>query len=372
MRILFNNNVLSGLLSFREDVINHFIDCGHEVVLVAPPEQDANIQKRLPLQAKYIPVRIYNGSVNPLNDIKYFRDLKRIFAQERPDYVFNYTAKPVIYGSLVCKLLGIQNTAMLPGLGYTFIKNSLPAKIGFRLYRYAMKYPEHLLFLNKENIDTVTRIKFCDPKKIIWLKGGEGVNLNKYVFTDNTSDNTIFLFIARLLKEKGYHEFVAAAREVKTQYPDVRFLVAGGLSLNSPDHVTEQELNNDIEEGFVEYLGNVNDMMKLYKTPGVVVAIPSYYSEGLNRSLMEACSAGKPIITTDKPGCRETVIDEQNGYIVGQRDVNSLVSAMIRYIGLPAGEKKSMSLASRKLAEEEFDVKKVIAVYDAIINGVNH
>ena len=369
MKILFNNNVLSGLLSFREDVIKHFIDKGHEVVLVTPYTEDERLLKRIPSKAKHLQIGMARDSMNPIHDFKYFFRLLKIFREEKPDYVFNYTIKPNIYGSLACRLTRIPSTAMLAGLGYTFSHKDFASKIGRTLYRFALRFPQFVFFLNKDNVETAKQIKLCNSKKIIWLEGGEGVNLNKYGFHDNSCQEIKFLFIARLIKEKGYYEYVSAAQEIKKQYPNVYFLVAGGLSLTSPGHVTKQELDNDIQNGAIEYLGNVNDMPALYAQPGICVVIPSYYSEGLNRSLMEACSAGKPIITTDMPGCRETVVEGKNGYLVFPKDVKGLTNAINNYLKLSEAERKSMSLASRKMAEDKFDVKKVIAIYDYIIDS---
>lgn len=369
MKILFNNNVLSGLLTFREDVIKHFIDQGHEVVLVTPYTDDERLLKRIPSKAKHLQIDMARDSMNPIHDLKYLFRLLKIFRKEKPDYVFNYTIKPNIYGSLACKLTGVSSTAMLAGLGYTFSHKGIAAKVGRTLYRFALKFPQHVLFLNRNNVEVAKHIHLCKTDKIIWLEGGEGVNLNKYGFHDNSSHEIKFLFIARLIREKGYYEFVSASQEIKKQYPDVHFLVAGGLSLTSPGHVTKQELENDIQNGAIEYLGNVNDMPALYKQPGICVVIPSYYSEGLNRSLMEACSAGKPIITTDMPGCIETVVDGKNGYLVRPKDLKSLTNAINKYLTLSEDERKSMSLASRKMAEDKFDVEKVIAIYDSIIES---
>lgn len=369
MKILFNNNVLSGLLSFREDVIMHFIDLGHEVVLVTPLTEDEQLLKRIPSKAKHLQIGMERDSMNPIHDIKYFFRLIKLFRKEKPDYVFNYTIKPNIYGSLACRLTGIPSTAMLAGLGYTFSHKGIAAKVGRTLYRFALRFPQHVLFLNRGNVEVAKRVHLCKSDKIIWLEGGEGVNLTKYGFHDNSSQEIKFLFIARLIKEKGYYEYVSAAREIKKQYPNVHFLVAGGLSPTSPGHVTKQELDNDIQSGAIEYLGNVSDMPALYAQPGICVVIPSYYSEGLNRSLMEACSAGKPIITTDMPGCRETVVDGKNGFLVYPKDVKSLTNAINKYLTLSEDERNSMSLASRKLAEDKFDVEMVVSIYDSIIES---
>ena len=154
---------------------------------------------------------------------------------------------------------------------------------------------------------------------------------------------------------------------VKKRYPEARFQVIGEYDLGYPRAVTEEQVVNDVSEGVVEYLGTTNDMRQYYRQPGYVICIPSYYSEGLNRSLMEGCSAGKPIITTDHPGCREMVVDGVNGYMVPPKDSKALAEAMMRYLGLSPEARQSMSMKSRELAERRFDVNHVIEVYDRIV-----
>lgn len=367
-KILFCNNLLSGMLQFRADIIEHFINKGWEAVVVTPPERDEEVVDEIPKGAKFITIQTNRTSTNPLNDIKYFLSLLHIFKEERPNYVINYTIKPNIYGAMAAKLLGIPCTDMMAGLGYTFTNNKLSSKIARTLYRIGLKCSQHLLLLNEENVKAVKRLKMCNPEKIIWMKGGEGVDLNRFSFFDNTSKDVSFFFIGRLIEEKGYNEFVAAARIVKQKYPDVNFLVLGGYDLNYPKHISKEQIQHDSDEGTIEYLGTTNDMLSMYRRKGIVTCIPSYYSEGLNRSLMESCAVGKPIITTDHPGCRETVVDGENGYLVPVKDVDSLAKAMIKYIELSDEDKQRMSKASRRHAEDVFGIDKVIKVYDGIVD----
>ncbi len=367
MKLLFNNNVLSGLLQFRGDIIEHYIGLGHEVVLIAPRTEDASLLKRVPNGAKLHQINMERDSVSPLNDLKYLNQLIKILRTERPDYVFNYTIKPNIYGSIACKLLGIPCTSMLAGLGYSFSHNNITAKLARALYRFALRFARHVIFLNEGNVNTARETNLCNPKKMIWLKGGEGVNLKTYNYTDNASNQNLFLFIARLIKEKGYCEFVEAAKLIKEENPSARFLVAGGFSPTYPSHITKEEIERDVKNGIIEYLGVIKDMPALYATPGIAVVIPSYYSEGLNRSLMEACAVGKPIITTRIAGCQETVLDGKNGFLVEPKSVEELYEAIKKYISLPQETKNDMSVASRQLAEEKFDINNVITVYDEIL-----
>ena len=370
MKILFNNNNTFGLTTFRIDIIQHFLKEGHEVVLVCPVRKIDNL-KKFPADAKLIPINANRASTSISDNFSYLRQLYRIFKEEKPDYIFNYTIKPNIYGAIAAKLQGIPNTCMLAGLGYAFSHNDASSRIARGLYRISMKCTQHIMILNESNFNTLLEKRLCSKDKIIWLKGGEGVNIDKYPFYDNDAQDITFMFIARMIAEKGYRIFVEAAKIIKQRYSQVRFQAIGTFADGSPDaesNITREEVDQDVKNGYIEYLGTFSNMLEVYNRPGTVITIPSYYSEGLNRSLMEACSCGKPIITTNIYGCKETVEDGVNGFLVEPKNVQSLVDAISCYIELSQEEKRQMSLESRKLAQSRFDVNNVIAVYDDIIS----
>lgn len=368
-KILFCDNTLWGLINFRGDVISYFKNSGAEIVLVAPEKEDEQMRISIPAGVKYIPIKMGRTTTNPFNDIRYFFRLLRIMLSERPDYVFNYTIKPNIYGTVSARIVGSHTTAMMAGLGYTFKNDTLSARIARVLYKFGLHFTHHLLLLNTENMATVKAKKLCNEDKIILLDGGEGVNLSRFVFKDNKSDVVTFLFIGRVLWDKGYDEFSKAARIVKAKCPEVRFQVLGSLDPSYPKSVPVQRVKSDERDGIIEYVGFTNDMKSVYARKGLVITLPSYYGEGMNRSLMEACASGKPIITTDIAGCRELVVDGVNGFIVKPKDEKALACAMLEYLGLPDGMKEQFSLNSRKLAEKRFDVKNVVSVYADIVGG---
>lgn len=366
-KILFCNNLLSGMLLFRRDIIQHFKEQGKAIVLVViKSEADEKYLEEL-IGIKVYTIDVSRTSTNPLNDLRFFSSFWKILGKEKPDYVFNYTIKPNIYGAIACRLRGIPCTDMMAGLGYTFTNNNLSSKIARTLYRIGLACAQHLFLLNEENVQAVKKLKLCNDKKIIWLKGGEGVNLNHYQYFNNETQSITFLFIARLIEEKGYRQFVRAAKIIREKYPDVQFHVVGEYDFTYPKAISKEEVEKDVEDGYIKYMGVTTNMLDFYSRPGYIICIPSYYSEGLNRSLMEGCAVGKPIITTEHWGCKEMVIDGKNGYIVPKQDVAALANAMEKYILQPTAEKNAMSLNSRKWAEKQFDVKIVIAEYEKIL-----
>lgn len=366
MKILFCDNTLWGLVNFRGDVIRHFMERGCDIVLVAPEKEDSQMRTDRPVGVKYIPVSMKRTATNPVSDFAYFVQLCRIMRSEKPDFVFNYTIKPNIYGSIAARLNRCRTTAMMAGLGYIFKANTLKARFARSLYKLGLRCTDRLMLLNSDNYKFVVDRRFCSREKVVLLDGGEGVNLDKFRVYDNASDKVVFLFIGRLSWDKGYDEFSKAARIVKDKFPDACFKLLGSLDPAYPKSVPLERVRQDERDGVVEYMGFTRDMDAVYSRKGIVVVLPSYF-EGMNRSLMEACASGKPIITTDIGGCREMVDDGVNGYLVKPRDAASLADAMIRYASLSAEEKENFSANSRKLAERRFDVRNVISVYDGIV-----
>lgn len=363
-KILFCDNVLWGLVNFRGSVIRHFVQQGDEVVLVAPQDDESIMKVDIPEGVRYIPVRLNRCSRNPFTDLIYCAHLYRIYRKEHPDYIFHYTIKPNVYGSIAARLAGINCTGMVAGLGYGLLGDGMLSRLLAVMYRYAFKYVSSIFVLNKFNYQYLLDHKFCTSAQLRLFKGGEGVDLSAYPYVREESGSpVVFLMVGRVLYDKGYREYVQAAKIVKQQYPDVRCQLLGMLDETYPAHVDEEELKRDVEEGTIEYLASTNDVMQYLGRSGVVVVLPSYF-EGLSRSLMEACAVGRPIIATDISGCRETVDEGKNGFLVKVKDSSSLAEGMLRYLSLSDAEKQAFSRHSRKKAEETFDVRQVIKEYE--------
>lgn len=366
MKILFCDNSLHGQLNFRGEVIKEYASLGCQVVLVSPPDQEfkwdiANV--------KYLPITLHRTKKNPITEICYFFKLLKIYAHERPNYIFHYSIKPNIYGTLAAKMCQIPSTAAITGLGYMFSGNGLGAKFARTLYKFALSFSEYVFVLNKGNKQYLQELNIVSSHKIMLLSGGEGVNLDRFKpSTGIRTDKVIFLMIARPLYDKGYSEYVTAAKKIKERYKNVEFELLGQMDLVYPDHVPEDIVMKDHDNGVINYLGFSTNVIPIIEKASCIV-LPSYH-EGLSRSLMEAIAMGKPVITTDISGCRETVDDGKNGYLVPPKNAIALKDAFENFLNLSETEREEMGKCSRVKAEKEFDIKHVIDVYRKITASV--
>lgn len=367
MRILFCSNTLRGFCNFRLDVVTHLIGKGNEAVIVYPHKKgDEDILKTLPAGCRAVACSLSPNGKSLLQDVRYFFGLLRVFGQEKPDVVFNYTVKPNIYGGIVAKIKGIPSVAVVPGLGYVFARKGTIGAVLRRFYLMGLHLAQSVFVLNSSDRDCLVRAGLKE-EKVVLLDGGEGVNLNRYPFSEGRYQSPRFLMISRLLYTKGYREFVTVAKGVKDSYPEVRFEIAGALSETNPAAVQQSIVQADEQAGCIRYLGYIEDIAKELADPDTVVVLPSYYKEGMNRSLMEACSCGRPVITTNLPGLKELVSDGENGYLAEPGNPDSLYEKIVAFLELPAAQRIQMGHRSRELAESRFDVESVKTVYEKTI-----
>lgn len=369
MKIVFCDNRLGGLLGFRRDIILHFVEQGYEVTLVAPKATTNwdKVGKVIPC-VKIVTVPMAPNGLNPIMDLRTLLAYRTVFRKIKPDIIFTYTIKPNIYAGLAAKWLHIPCVSMLAGLGYMFAGNNPLRRMILRFYKWGISSSKRVMVLNKPNYDQILERNMVEAERLILLPGGEGVNLSDYApQPTNYTNNITFLMVSRVLYDKGYTEFVQAAKVIRSKEHRVRFEILGPLAYDSPMGVEDSVFENDRTAGHFRYLGVTNDVAEFVGRPNVVVVVPSKYGEGLNRSLMEACAIGRPIITTDIPGCRETVEEGKNGFLVPKGDTAKLIKAIKRFIALSEDEKRAMAAYSHQLAKERFDVQDVIKVYDQII-----
>lgn len=364
MKIVVVGTAASSVIGFRSDLIRSLVKQGHIVSAFATDYSD---QQRIIVRsmgAEPIDYAFNRTGLNAFRDIKDTLTLAKQIKAIKPDLVFSYFAKPVVFGTLAARLAGVpRRIAMLEGLGFTFTEqpNGLPFKtklicsVQVFLYRLAFPLLDHIVFLNPDDpIDLVEKYKL--KVKQVSVLGGIGLNLSDYPYSVPEVQPVRFIFIGRLLAEKGINEYIAAARLVKQQYPKAEFVVLGGLDEANPGGLTQQQLNSLIEHDIVIYPGHVDNVQEWLANSSVFV-LPSY-REGVPRSTQEAMAIGRAVITTDVPGCRETVVDGVNGFIVPPWSAAALADKMIRFIEQPELIER-MGKESYRIAQEKFDAHKV-------------
>lgn len=362
MKIVLIGTVASSFYGFRVDLIRTLLEKGHVVYAFTSKYNAEDLKKIEQLGAVPVVYNLNRGGLNPLLDIIAMYRLSKKIKEIRPDVVFSYFSKPVIFGTLAAKIAKVPYVVgMLEGLGYTFTeqpdgiskKTQLIKKIQVFLYKIALPQLDQLIFLNPD-----------DPKDLleeydivvnnVEILGGIGLNLKDYPYQplSNIHLPLKFLFIGRLLKEKGIYEFVKAAKLVKKIYPDTKFTVLGAIDHHNLGALQETELNTLISSNIIQYSGHVSNI-KEWIVDSHVFVLPSY-REGVPRSTQEAMAIGRAIITTDVPGCRETVVDGVNGFLVSKWNPEALAEKMIYFIENQE-QIKIMGKESYYIAKEKFD-----------------
>lgn len=363
-KICIISNSTSSILIFRKHFIKFLIHRGFEVFCLSI---DYTIESKKDVQALgAIPIdyKLSRGGLNPIIDGISIIKLSKLLKKIDPDIVFSTFSKPVIYGTLAAKKAGVRNiVGMIEGLGYFFTEqpngttpfNYFVRSIQIILYKIALPKLHKLVLLNFDDYNDLLK-KYHINVKRPYILGGIGLNLNEYKFSKPPIKKVSFLFIARLLKEKGIYEFMSAAKSLKIKYPNVEFKIAGSFDTENPGSLKPTELEHYIISGIVTYLGFVKDVTPVISNSSVFV-LPSY-REGVPRSTQEAMAIGRPVITTNVPGCKETVIDGYNGFLTKKWDVNELIKKMIHFIENPSSIEE-MGYNSYKMALEKYDGDKV-------------
>lgn len=361
-RVLVLGGIARSLLNFRGALLEALVRHGHRVVACAPGHDDDVARALASIGVDYRPTPIERASLNPIADLRTVASLTRLMRDVQPDVFFGYTIKPVIYGSLAARFAGVpRRYAMITGLGYAFGQGGLGRRALARLvgvmYRAGLRGSPAVFFQNPDDVALFQALGIVDEEQAV-LVNGSGVDLEHFAPAPISRRPPSFLLIARLIREKGILEYVEAARLVKRSHPQATFRLVGPLDSN-PTAVSENELAAWRREGVVEYLGKLDDVRPAIAASSVYV-LPSFYREGTPRSVLEAMAMGRPVITTDAPGCRETVIEGENGFLVPPRDPAALAEAMSRFLEQPELASR-MGAASRQIAEARYDVHKVNA-----------
>lgn len=357
-RVAVFGSLPESLINFRGPMLKAMVAAGHEVHAVSPTCSSELIDALAAIGVRHHAVPLSRTGMNPLRDLSTVIALLPLLRSLRPDHLLAYTIKPVIYGGIAARLAGVPFFAMITGLGYTFAgqggKARLLGQLARILYRLALAGARRVFFQNADNLAVFRRYNLLGSDDQAVLIAGSGIDLARYAEAPLPAAPH-FLMIARLLRDKGVVEYVEAARQVKARYPQARFRLAGWLDDN-PAAISRGELDGWVQEGVVEYLGLLADVRPALQDCAVYV-LPSYH-EGMPRTVLEAMAMGRPVITTDVSGCRETVQDGENGLLVPAADAAALAAAMLRILAQPE-RIPVMGQASRRLAESRFDVDKV-------------
>lgn len=352
------------LVKFRGPLLQALVTRGLDVHVAAPDLADVP-EIRAELEALGIALHeigLNRTGTNPVADLATVAELWGLMRRIRANYVLGYTIKPVIYGSLAAWLAGVHNRfALVTGLGYAFTgeasgKRGLLRKLIQRLYRFGLSKSRKVFFQNPDDEALFRQLGLLQAKIPSCVVNGSGVDVADYALAP-LPEKPVFLLIARLLGDKGVREYAQAALKVKAQYHSARFRLVGWIDDN-PDAIGQQELDKWISAGAVEFLGKLADVRPAISECAVYV-LPSY-REGTPRTVLEAMAMGRPVITTEAPGCRETVTDGDNGFLVPVKAVDQLAAAMIRFIENPELVIR-MGQRSRQVAEQKYDVHRVNA-----------
>ena len=353
------------VINFRRNLIND-LQCNSMDVHVLIPRLSSIDNDAIRKKIEAIGVTIHEVHLNRTGlklilDFIAFMHIVITLWKIKPDYILSYTIKPVIYGTLAAKMVGIKHRfALITGLGSVF--NEGKSKGGRFLlfivkcmYKVSLLSAEKVFFQNPDDMELFRKCKIASTLQSCVINGS-GVDLDYYKFS-NPPSKISFLLLARLLNSKGVRIYFEAAQAIKSIYPDIEFSLAGEIDNLNNDSISRDELDSWIKGKIINYYGQLPDVRTAIANCGIYV-LPSFYREGVPRSILEAMSIGRAIITTNTPGCRETVVDGENGYLIAPQSVSKLVEAMMKFVNRPETI-RTMGVKSRGVAKEKYDVHKV-------------
>jgi len=363
--IAITSNTSWYLYNFRKNTILALIKQGYSVIAIAP--EDEYSIKLSELGCEFVHINIDQGGTNPILDIQTFFYFYHIYRKYKIDVALNFTPKNNIYSTLAASLNGTKSINNIAGLGILFINESITSKIVRFLYKISQSKASKLFFQNEDDRQLFLENKITTTVETDRLPGS-GVDLSRFIVSPTLDDGNVrFLLIARMLYDKGIQQYVDAARTLKQKYGDnVELCLLGFLDVDNPSAVSKQDMQSWVDEGIVNYLGTSDNVEQEIAKIDCMV-LPSYYREGVPKSLLEAGAMGKPIVTTDNVGCRETVDDGINGFLCEPRSSESLTEKLELIINMTHQERLAMGEKSSMKIESEFDERIVINKYlDAI------
>ncbi|MFO7654400.1 MAG: glycosyltransferase family 4 protein [Candidatus Krumholzibacteriia bacterium] len=359
-RVLVVASYTPSLINFRGPLLRELKRRGHEVVACSPDPDDVSLAELAAMGIRLSTYPLDRAGFDLVADLRTSRALLAIMRSERPDHVLAYTVKPVVYGCLAARRARVPAIhALITGLGTAFQGRGLRRRaltvVVSALYRRALAGCTRIFFQNPDDRDLFVERRLVDPDRAVVVPGS-GIDLDHFAPVPVAVQPPVFLMVTRLIAEKGVREYAEAAARVRSVHPDAVFRLVGYFE-DHPGAISRRELDAWSEAGVIDYCGPATDV-RPHLAAASVYCLPSYYREGVPRSVLEALAVGRPVITTDAPGCRETVRHGENGFLVPVRDAAALAAAMNRFCVEPQLVSR-MGAASRRLAEERFDVHQV-------------
>lgn len=365
LKVVVLSSLAFSLINFRGRLLEEMRKAGHEVVAVAPDDDPKVRAKLAAIGVGFRTVPMARTGTNLFSDFKTILAYIKLLREERPDAVVAYTQKPIIYGGIACRLAGVKRYyALMSGLGYLFSEaasgRTLLKRLFCRLYRSGLKRAQKVFVFNSDDRPDMIANGIVDASSPVVEVPGSGVDLERFLYAELPPEPLHFLMIGRLMRDKGVWEYAEAAAEISARHPDVRFSLIGRIESSNPTGIQEADLVRLKRDYPVELIDETDDVPAFLAKCHAFV-LPTYYREGLPRTILEALAVGRAVITTDAPGCRDAVTDGVNGFLVPPRDAKSLAEAMEK-LAADYGLVEQMSKQSRELAETVYDVRKVNAL----------
>ena len=366
MKIILVSNTSWSLVNFRINLAKFLRTEGHTIVMVGP--KDGSEKIIIENKFAYHPLALDRKGTNPVKNWKIVQSLEKIYRNEKADVVIHYTIKPNIYGSIAAKKAKIKSLAVVTGLGYVFINNGIVPFIAKKLYSYAFKYPEQIWFLNSDDKKEFITQKII-PKEKASILPGEGVDMSKFTPTKSNNKNFTFLFVGRILIDKGVLEYIEAAKAIKQTFDKVEFQMLGKLDIDYPLSVDKSIIDEAVDNNIINYLGYSTKVPQIMGDADCIV-LPSY-REGVPLVLLEACCMEKPIIASLVTGCNEIIRDGMNGIACEAKSAKSLEQAMKKLLNISVEEREQMGKNGREFVRTNFDEKIVFQKYKSFIESIN-
>ncbi|WPZ31547.1 glycosyltransferase family 4 protein (plasmid) [Sulfitobacter sp. OXR-159] len=367
LHVMLTVNAAWNVWNFRRPVVKALLEAGHRVTILAP--EGERVEDLLAMGCRFVPLEMNVKGLNPLHDYRLMQRFKRIFRTEAPDVVLSYTIKNNLFGAMAARACGIPFIPNVTGLGTAFLSGGALQRLAEFLYRRAFRGLKTVFFQNTDdrNLFIVRQLVTAEQATIL---PGSGIDLEDFPAAPYPAgeNETRFLLIARLLRDKGIHEYIDAARRLKVKGIPARFQLLGAADSENRTAISRETLAVWEAEGVVEYLGTTSDV-RPHIAQAHCIVLPSY-REGAPRTLIEAASMARPLIATDVPGCRSVVENGNNGYLCTAKSGESLAEVCQRFVDLPETAKRSMGQAARKKMVAEFDQAIVVDAYERAITGL--